>query len=219
MHVPAASHATEQGDFLSTTDSHDAPQEPDAIAAELGSRLREVRQRRRETLAVVADRTQLTRGFLSKLENGQTSISVGALLRLCAALEIELAELLAWPSGRLITRANRQPLAFGGSGMQEFLLTPNDEHRIQVHLTEIEPGGGSGDDAYQLPVQVEFVTVLDGTLEVTVNKTKHQLGTGDSLTFASAPHTFTNPGSTRARVLWVLAPAISVPSTQTPIQL
>lgn len=106
--------------------------EADAITAELGGRLREVRRRRRETLAVVSERTGLTRGFLSKLENGQTSISVGALLRLCAALEIELSELLAWPSGRLITVADRKPLAFGGSGMQEYLLTPSDENRIQV---------------------------------------------------------------------------------------
>ncbi len=199
---------------MPATDAYDQSTDTDAIAAELGTRLREVRQRRRETLAIVAERTNLTRGFLSKLENGQTSISVGALLRLCAALEIELSELLAWPSGRLITVAQRQPLAFGGSGIQEFLLTPSDEHRIQVHLTEIEPGGGSGEDAYELPVQVEFVTVLEGALEVIVNKTAHQLRTGDSLTFASAPHTFRNPGDTRARVLWVLAPAISVHSTR-----
>lgn len=60
-----------------------------------------------------------------------------------------------------------------------------------------------------LPVQVEFVTVLDGRLDVTVEHTAHRLEAGDSLTFASAPHNFRNPGPDRARVLWVLAPAIS----------
>lgn len=188
-----------------TSTEHD---DADHITAELGSRLREVRHRRRESLAVIAERANLTRGFVSKVENGQSAISMSALIRLCSALEIELTELLAWPAGRLITVGERRPLAFGGTGLREYLLTPSDEHRIQVHLTEIDAGGGSGDEPYELPVEVEFATVLKGQLEVWIAETPHTLAEGDSLTFASAPHSFRNPGPGKARVLWVLAPAL-----------
>lgn len=174
----------------------------------LGGRIREIRRRRRETLAAVAERSNLTRGFLSKLEHGQTSISVSALLRLCAALETDLADILVWSPTSLVRVADREVLYFGGRDLTEYLLTPSVEQRLQVHLTEIEPGGGSGDEPYELPVEVEFVHVLSGRLRLDFENESYDLEPGDSLTFSSAPHTFTNIGDAQARVMWVLAPAV-----------
>lgn len=191
------------------SDPLDLLSDPESISSTLGSRLKEVRRRRRETIAVVAERTQLTRGFLSKLENGQTSISVGALLRLCNALEISLPELLEWPSGRLIRKAQRERLDFGGEGLEEYLLSPADENRLQVHLTQIAPHGTAGDELYQLPVDVEFVFLVSGTLEVTLDKTTYTLHAGDSLTFTNEQHTFRNPDDAPAEVLWVLSPGFN----------
>ena len=67
--------------------------------------------------------------------------------------------------------------------MIEYLLTPSGEKRLQAILSEIEPGGGSGAEAYSLPADVEFVFVLSGQLEVTVAGRQVTLGQGDAFTF------------------------------------
>jgi uncharacterized cupin superfamily protein len=73
----------------------------------------------------------------------------------------------------------------------------------------IAPGGGSGDERYELPVDVEFVLVLDGALDLTVDDTVHRLEVGDAMTFPpDVPHAFANPTERATTVLWVLAPAL-----------
>jgi len=77
-------------------------------------------------------------------------------------------------------------------------------------LSDIEPDGGSGDEAYRLPADVEFAFVLSGILEVTVEGRMVTLETGDAFTFsASSPHAFRAvPAAGPARVLWVVSPAL-----------
>ena len=60
--------------------------------------------------------------------------------------------------------------------------------------SEIAPGGGSGEDPYELDSDAEFVHVLEGMLDVEVAGTRYRLAAGDSLTFdAGAAHRWTNP--------------------------
>ena len=94
--------------------------------------------------------------------------------------------------------------------MTEYLLTPAGEKRVQAILSDIEPGGGSMNEPYRLPAGVEFVLVLAGQLQVTVAGEEVTLEEGDALTFtADMEHTFRAPPRTgRARVLWVLSPAL-----------
>ncbi len=90
------------------------------------------------------------------------------------------------------------------------VLTPSGEKRVQTILSDIEPGGGSGPEPYRLPAGVEFVFILAGQLQVTVAGERIVLEEGDALTFtADMEHTFVvPPRAGRARVLWVLSPAL-----------
>jgi uncharacterized cupin superfamily protein len=92
--------------------------------------------------------------------------------------------------------------------MREYLLTPTGERRVQAILSDVEPGGGSGEEAYGLPADVEFVFVLHGELEVIVEGEPVTLGAGDAYTFpAGAAHSFRAAGGP-AQVLWVVSPAL-----------
>ena len=70
--------------------------------------------------------------------------------------------------------------------MTEYLLTPSGEKRVQAILSDIEHGGGSGDDPYALPADVEFVYVLAGQLQVTVADEQITLEQGDAFTFPAS---------------------------------
>jgi uncharacterized cupin superfamily protein len=79
-----------------------------------------------------------------------------------------------------------------------------------VISTEIEPGGGSGDGLYALPCEVEFVYVVSGELELTVNTSIFTLYAGDAMTFNPRDgHAFANVSDTvHCEVLWILAPSL-----------
>ena len=68
----------------------------------------------------------------------------------------------------MVRRGAYPPINFGGTRMREYLLTPSGEKRVQALLSDIEPGGGSGDEAYSLPADVEFVFILAGQLHLVV---------------------------------------------------
>ncbi len=184
----------------------------EAQAPRIGGRLKAVRQARRLTLTHVAAATGLTNGFLSNLESDQASASVAALVRVCAALGISPGSLFeAAPGGEAVRAGSYPPIAFGGRGLTEYLLTPSGERRVQAILSEIAPGGGSGEETYALPADVEFVFVLEGDLEVTVGGDVTVLGPGDAFTFSpGTEHGFRSlRGDGTTRVLWVFAPALS----------
>ena len=160
-------------------------------------------------MAEVAEAAGLTKGFVSKLERDLANVSVASLIRLCDALGISVGSLFLAPKGEVVRRDARPRINFGGRKMTEYLLTPSGEKRVQAILSDIEPGGGSGAEPYRLPAGVEFVLVLAGQLQVTVASEQVTLEEGDALTFtADMEHTFQAPRGGRARVLWVLSPAL-----------
>ena len=96
----------------------------------------------------------------------------------------------------MVRRGARPPINFGGSQVTEYLVTPSGEKRVQAILSDIEPGGGSGDEPYSLPADVEFVFVLAGQLQITVAGEQITLEQGDAFTFpANIQHTFGWPRS------------------------
>jgi transcriptional regulator with XRE-family HTH domain len=184
----------------------------DADNARIGDQLKAARMARRKTLAEVADAAGLTKGFLSKIERDQASASVASLIRICETLGLSVGELFNAPAGNVVRRAAYPPINFGGIGMTEYLLTPTAERRLQAILSEIEPGGGSGDEPYSLPADVEFVFVVSGRLAVTLREEEEiVLEAGDTLTFAPhVPHTFRSAHEEAStQVLWVFSPALS----------
>jgi len=185
---------------------------PDAVpdGARIGAQLKAARLAARMSMAEVAEQASLTKGFVSKLERDLANVSVASLIRLCDALGISVGSLFQAPTGEVIRHGAYPPINFGGKKMTEYLLTPSGEKRVQAILSDIQPGGGSGDDPYPLPADVEFVYVLAGQLQVTVAGEQITLDQGDAFTFpANTPHTFrATPQAARTQVLWVVSPAL-----------
>ncbi len=176
----------------------------------VGAQLRAARLASRKSMAEVAEASGLTKGFLSKLERDLTSVSVASLIRLCDALGISVGSLFQAAKGEVVRKGEYPPINFGGVGVREYQLTPAGEKRVQALLSEIEPGGGSGDEAYALPTDVEFVYLLAGQLEIVVAGERLLLSEGDAFTFpSSTEHTFRVPATGEpTRVLWVFSPAL-----------
>jgi transcriptional regulator with XRE-family HTH domain len=175
----------------------------------LGARLRSLRQARRLTLRDVSQRAGVTESFLSQVERDVTSPSIATLQRIARALDLSIAQLFAEEpeTGRVVRREARRTVAYPGLKSVDEFLTANMAGRLQLILSTIEPGGGTGAEPYTHDSDEEVVVVLSGVLDLWVADEHYVLREGDAITFPSRlPHWNMNHGDTPATVLFCLTP-------------
>jgi transcriptional regulator with XRE-family HTH domain len=162
----------------------------------LGGTIRELRQKDHLTIADVAAQAGISRGMLSKIENGQAATSLDTLSRIARALGVSLAHLFRYfdvPSGgaqlvksgegmEVVRRGTRRGhtyhlLAYDQGprrAFEPFLITMDDAS--EVFPTFEHPG-------------TEFIHMLEGRIEYRHGQHTYVLEPGDSLTFrGSVPH-------------------------------
>jgi transcriptional regulator with XRE-family HTH domain len=180
-----------------------------ASEVDVGKRLRAIRVARRRTLREVADGAGLSESFLSQVERGRTSASIGSLRRIADALGVSMADLFQ-QSGpgepRVLRRDERPTLAFGILG-RKMLLTPRPLHHLEVFVGEIDPGGSTGAEPYAHGDSEELFVVLRGAVRLELGDGVHELETGDSIGYwSSTTHRVSNTGDDVAEVMWVISP-------------
>ncbi len=185
-----------------------ASQAPPSTEFDLGPRLRALRRSNHRTLREVADEADITESFLSQVERGVASPSIATVQRIARAFDLSIAELFAErPSSYLVRRADRNRISYPGLRAVDEFLTSAPNGRLQVILSTIEPGGGTGEEPYTHDSDEEVVIVLEGVLDVWVGREHHILHEGDALTLPSrTPHRNTNRGDRPCRVLFCITP-------------
>jgi len=183
-----------------------------AMDVAVGQRIRELRRSRKLSLETVADRTDLSIGFLSQIERGLSSPSLRVLATLADVLGVGIAGLFGAKekadSARLaiVTREKaRAKLNLWRTGISKQLLSPaGSDGRLNLFLVHMEPGGSTGDELYTHDGE-EAGLVIEGEMKLTVDAESWTLKHGDSFRFASRrPHRFSNPSrESKAVVLWV----------------
>ena len=195
----------------------------------LGSRIRDERRKRKLTLEVLSQKTELSKSFLSQVERGLAQPSISSLKRIAREFGMSVVDLFPSESGLenqigdipplkknghsyveevQVVRANRRKrLTLPGSCVSYDLLTPDLDRQVEVMFMRISPGEHSGDDPMvDLPGE-KFGYVLKGILESKVGEKVYQLATGDSIYFpAHFPHSWRGLGEGSIEVLWVLTP-------------
>jgi transcriptional regulator with XRE-family HTH domain len=192
---------------------------------ELGPRLRQVRKRSGLTLQAVADRTGLSKSFVSQVESGASNPSLASLKKIGDALGIPLAALVDGYHGgertlrqeparadaasmavRVVRRNRRKMLTWPGAHGRTYLLTPDLQRQLEVTLSVWKPGYTTGHEPYA-HVGEEFGLVLEGRFEVTVGDQTFVLTEGDTISFPSQlPHKSRVLGRRPATTLWVITP-------------
>ncbi len=157
----------------------------------LGNFVRKYRLEQRLTLADVSARADISRGMLSKIENGQTSASLSTLTRVARALGVTLstmfsnydvpvggAQLVKAGQGIEVVRRGTKKghtyhlLAYDKGPtpqfFEPFLITINDKGEV---FPRFEHSG------------IEFLYVIEGKIEYRHGQFTYLLEPGDSLTF------------------------------------
>lgn len=168
----------------------------DAINQAIGGRLREERHRLGLTLQDVADRSGLSLGMISKIENAQTSPSLRTLARLSQALEVPVTTFF-----RGFEEERDASYVRAGEGIE--LVRQGTRHGHRYELLAAAKGGAARRvqpflvtlterrETFPLfqHMGVEFLYALDGSFVYRYGRHTYDMDPGDSLMFdGEIPH-------------------------------
>jgi transcriptional regulator with XRE-family HTH domain len=175
----------------------------------IGAHVRRLRSARRLTLRGVAARSGFSASFISQLENGQVSPSLGSLHRIAEALGVSLGEFFASSRAEptfVVRRGDRRRIESTWTDAQiEALGAMTRDRDLVAVLAVFGPGARSGTRPHAQAGE-EFAFVVKGRVTLTLQGEAHDLGPGDAVTLpARALRLWENPGRRAAEVLMVSA--------------
>jgi len=176
------------------------------LCMEIGIKIKELRLKNQLTQEELADRCELTKGYISQLENDLTSPSIATLLDILQSLGISASDFFAQDEDEQLVFSASDMFEKGNGGYIIRWLVPSaQKNAMEPILTELEPGAETSKD---LPHDgEEFGYVLEGEISLTVGKRAARAGAGDTFYFRSAKtHFIRNSGKKTAKILWVSCP-------------
>ena len=150
----------------------------EACGMDIGKRMKELRIQYGLTQQELADRSELTKGFISQLERNQNTPSIGTLL---TKVNEDKHNIIEW----VVPNAQKESME-------------------PVRLT-LKAGGSS--DIMQPHSGEEFGYLIKGTVKIYYGGKSHVLHAGESFYLkADKKHYIENPGSRDAVLIWVSTP-------------
>ncbi len=172
------------------------PAIPDVLA-QVGPRLRRLRERRELTLTTLSGKTGISKSTLSRLENGERKPSLELLLPLSEAFHLPLDELVGAPrvgdprvrltprtrNGRLVYPLTQQSSAMA---VWKVVIPPERERRLRTHAGH------------------EWLYVLSGEMRLILGEHDITMGPGEVAEFDTRmPHWFGPAGDDPVEILSV----------------
>ncbi|KAB7704362.1 cupin domain-containing protein [Bacillus aerolatus] len=168
---------------------------------DIGSTIRTIRNRKKITIAQMSEGTGLSKGFISNMENNNTSPSINTLQTVANFLDIPLPYLLLEKDQRMrvVRKHERQYTTHKKENIKVEHLTSKGGLTLQ-HV-EIPPGASTGDEPHT-HLGEECHIVLRGKILAEQGEESFILDEGDSFSWnASVPHFVKNIGDEPAVVL------------------
>ena len=176
---------------------------------EIGKSIRSLRMQRGLTQEELANRCELSKGFISLLERDLTSPSIATLTDILESLGTDLKTFFSDSSDEKIVFTDSDMFVKedpeGMKGFIKWLVPSAQKNSMEPILVEMEPGGESDeDDPHE---GEEFGYVLAGSIKIIVGDRTVRARRDDSFYFRpSAPHKIVNAGKSVCRILWVSTP-------------
>jgi len=178
------------------------------IGASLGHRIHSMRESRDWTLDDLAERTGLSKAYLSRLEAGERQPSIQTLGEIAGVFGVSIAALFEHPdeSADCVVVRGGSTTARAANGLFFRTLSsttkPFNIHPIGVTI----PADRSGHQTYRHDGE-EWLYVTVGRVKVTVNEIEHALETGDAAHYDSRlPHRIDALDGIEARAILVACP-------------
>lgn len=184
-----------------------------------GRRLRELRQARGWSLQELAERSALSKTFLSRLETGNRQASIAAVLTLARVFSVSLASMfeqdVALEPCLIVRAAEAEPKTANG-----LTYTPlsQADHRFSLQPLRLVISPRRAGRAHFQHEGEEWICVLSGRLRLSLVGKTYDLEPGDTAHFDSRlPHRLIARGPRDAEVLLVATPVTAAGRGPVPV--
>ena len=175
---------------------------------DIGSKIRELRVQLGLTQEELADRAELSKGFISQVERNLTSPSIATLTDILVCMGTDLEG--------FFRNTSQAQVVFGKDDyfekqeedlgcVIEWIIPNAQKHEMEPILVTLAPGGKTYNyDPYE---GEEFGYVLSGTIHIVCGTTSFKAHKGESFYLdPSEEHYIEAVGKSGARFLWVCTP-------------
>ncbi|HBA62580.1 MAG TPA: Cro/Cl family transcriptional regulator [Lachnospiraceae bacterium] len=175
---------------------------------EIGSKLRELRMSIGLTQEELADRAELSKGFISQVERDLTSPSIATLMDILQCLGTSLKDFFQEESDEQVVFRQADYFEKQDPELKNTIewIVPNAQKNSMepIRLT-LEPGGSTCPD---MPHEgEEFGYVLQGSIQIHIGKSIYRAKKGETFYFTpSSEHYITANQTTGAKLIWVSTP-------------
>ncbi len=173
---------------------------------ELGSKIKRLRTVCGLTQKELADRCELTKGYISQLENDLTSPSIATLVDILSALGTDLKDFFSDEvDGKVVFGENDFIEKVSEESTLKWLVPNAQKNNMEPIMIELLPGMSTAED---IPHEgEEFGFVLAGEVEINLGGTKYTARKGESFYYdADKPHFIKNNKQKTAKFLWISSP-------------
>lgn len=173
---------------------------------DLGAKIKQLRNQKSLTQEELADRCELTKGYISQLENNLNSPSIATLGDILAALGSNLSEFFKEEEEEKPIFKKEEFFEKYSDGVLWKWLVPNaQKNMLEPVLIELEENAAAQED---IPHEgEEFGYVLEGKIAVVIGKKEYICKKGDAFYYsAGKPHGIVNKGKNKAKFLWISTP-------------
>ena len=173
---------------------------------DLGAKIKQMRNQKSLTQEELADRCELTKGYISQLENNLNSPSIATLTDILSALGSNLSEFFREEPEEKVVFTREEFIEKDADGVRLDWLIPNAQKNMMepmlVELTE------NAETAGDVPHEgEEFGYVLEGRIAIQLGNKQHVCKKGEAFYYtASKPHSIINKGRGKAKFLWISTP-------------
>ncbi|MBN2793984.1 MAG: helix-turn-helix transcriptional regulator [Clostridia bacterium] len=174
----------------------------------IGEKIKSLRLQNNLTQEDLANRTELSKGFISQLENDLTSPSIATLMDILTGLGTDLQSFFSEAKDTQIVFTKND--YFENVSEEQKLtmkwLVPNaQKNMMEPTLIALAAGGSTIKD--QPHDGEEFGYVLKGAITLYVGKKKYEVKKGESFYYeCDQPHYIANESNSSSELLWVSSP-------------
>ena len=169
----------------------------DYISHNISTNLKRIRQARNLSLDVIAEQTGVSKSMLSQIERGSANPSIGVLAKITSGMRIEFEDLIRTPAYDtfLVHVKDTVPTKDVDGQYKVWTCFPfQDNHQMEIYRIEILPGNCYKAGSHGTHTR-EYITMLEGNLEIKVGGKAYQMCKGDVFRFESDQfHIYTNIG-------------------------
>jgi transcriptional regulator with XRE-family HTH domain len=172
----------------------------------LGKKIKEMRNQLGLTQEELADRCELTKGYISQLENNLNSPSIATLTDILAALGSSLSVFFQEERDEKVVFSKNEFIEKDSDGVLLNWLIPNaQKNMMEPVLVELE-------ESVETPLDIphegeEFGYVLEGKIAINLGNKHHVCKKGEAFYYAAnKPHSILNKGKNKAKFLWISTP-------------